>query len=220
MPARPNLEIQPSLASNSDLTSAEKRRDSLAIFSHFQTQINKNETNVRSLQELAAGPRFRFVSRVGASFTNLSTAQTLISETIAANALQSTNIIDFELFGTTYNFSGVADNVTYRVKYGGSVLTLGPISIPSNAQRRMFRIIGWLYGDDTPNNQVFTAKLDITDVAGSFGAGLSNAFATANLTVNSALDQAFNFSIQHTTAHVYIGSALSLYKLGAPIVSA
>lgn len=172
------------------------------------------------MQEVGSGPRFRMVSRIGASFTSLNSEQTLITETIQGNALQSTNIIEFEIVGTTRNNSGVADNVTFKVKYGGSTLTLGPVSLPTSTQKRMFRIIGWLYANNSPSSQTFIAQLQLTDLAGSVGAGLTNAYAEATLSVDSSIDQTFAFSIQHGTAQSTIGSNLLLYKLGAPITAA
>lgn len=204
---------------DNDLTNAEKRRDAQAVYSFLQGQISKNDEGLRNVQEVATGPRFRMVSRASTSFTNLNTEQTLISETIQANVLQNTNIIEFEIVGTSMNASGSADNVTYRVKYGGSTLTLGPISLASNAQRRMFRIVGWLYGNGNPDAQKLLAKIDVSDALGTFGAGVVNAFSTADLTIDSTSDQSFVFSIQHATVQPAIGSALTLYKLGAPIVA-
>lgn len=207
------------MANNSDLDNAEKRRDSRAVFDFFQGKISQNEAGLRSVQEVATGPRFRMVNRAGVSFTELNTEQTLISETIQANVLQTSNIVEFEVIGTAFNASGAADNVTYRVKYGGSAVTLGPLSLPSNTQRRMFRILVWLYGSGTPSLQKLLAKIELTDVAGSFGAAIVSAFASSDLTVDSTTDQAFVFSIQHATALPSIGSALLLYKLGAPITA-
>lgn len=208
------------MANDSDLQNAEKRRDSQTVFNYFQGHFRDNQTALRNLQEVGNSPRFRMVSRVGAAFTNLSTEQTLISETIQGNALQSSNIIDFEIIGTTRNNSGVADNVTFKVKYGGSVLTLGPISLPTNSQKRLFQIIGSLYGNNSPSVQNFFANIRVTDAATNFGTGLVNAFAESALAVDSSVDQTFAFSVQHTTAQPAIGSTLLLYKLGAPITAA
>lgn len=207
------------MANDTDLNSAEKRRDSQTVFDFFQQQIRNNQEGLRNIQELASGPRFRMVSRAGSSFTNLNTEQTLISETIQGGVLQTTNIIEFEIVGKSRNASGVADNVTYRVKYGGSAITLGPVSLPSNAQKRLFRIVGWLYGEDSPDAQTLIANVVLTDAASSFSVGITNAYAEAALTINSAVDQTFAFSIQHATAQMAIGSDLLLYKVGAPIVA-
>lgn len=166
-------------------------------------------------QTVAANPsgldNVRVLDEVGQlDIVNLATEQTFYSYTIPANLLSTKRAVRLTIAGDYLNNSGGTRTITLRVYYGATKMYDDvTTTIAASATRRPFWWDFILGAEGSAAAQVLGAKTNLGNV-GATTAGLGDLSAAPTIAgnvlfgtaaENSALDQLFSVTVQHSTNH-------------------
>lgn len=128
---------------------------------------------------------------------NTSDPDTIFSVTIAASDLETTNIFEFECFGTIGN-AGSSNNIIFSLVYGATTLWADTTAAIGAGLTHPFHLSGKLYNDTGVSDQdldgIFTigpASGGTVAGAGPFGVALSTSVLSGTAAENSAASKTF-----------------------------
>lgn len=143
--------------------------------------------------------------------TNSTAETTVFSGTIPATTLNNYGAVEFRLAGSITQTTGSAQQLTVKIKYGGTTLYEDALSagyIPSSGTSRGFKIIGTLFGTAAADAQLVEAMLFIgpADAATTGQSGIGGNALACNSemigtgTVDTDTDQTFSITVTLSAA--------------------
>ena len=186
------------------------------VFEHLNRSDRRSAERVSNLERLAASPRL-LTAITDQVVVGTNALSTLASFSLPRNYLQRKNIVEIYARCLTLNSSGVSENISFFLRYGGSSITLGAIAFASAATARIVEIYGWLISNGSETSQILTGKIMVSAPITTFGAPLTISGTFATLSVDSTQDQDVVVDVQHTTTSGNIITTLHQFLLGAPI---
>lgn len=194
----------------------EASQNAKEVFEHISRSDRRSAERVSNLERLSASPRL-LTAITDQVVVGTNTLSTLASFSLPRGYLQQKNIVEIYARCLTQNSSGVNENISFFLRYGGSSITLGAIVFASAATARIVEIYGWLIANGSETSQILTGKIMVSAPITTFGAPLTISGNSALLSVNSTQDQDVKVDVQHTTTSGNIITTLHQFLLGAPI---
>jgi len=195
----------------------DKSQNAKEVFEHLTTSDRRSAERVSNLERLAASPRLITAVSDQLVVVSSNALTTLHSIPLPRNYLQTKNIVEIYARCLTLNSTGVSENISFFLRYGGSSVTLGAVAFASAATERIVEIHGWLIANGSEISQRLTGKIMVSAPISTFGASLTESGAHSIIAVDSTQDQTISVDVQHTTASGNIQTTLQQFMLGAPI---
>lgn len=187
------------------------------VFEHLNKGDRMSAERVSNLERLSSSPRLLTATTDRVIVNNSNALFPLAGISLPRNYLQKKNIVEIYARCLTINSSGVSENISFFLRYGGSSITLGAIAFASAATERIVEIFGWLIANGSEASQQLSAKIIVSAPITTFGAPLTISGNSAAIAVDSTQDQNVQLDVQHTTASGNIRTTLHQFMLGAPI---
>lgn len=196
----------------------DKSQSAKEVFEHLSKSDHRSAERVSNLERLSSAPRLITAITDRVVVVSSNALSTLHSESLPRNYLHSKNIVEIYARCLTLNSTGVSENISFFLRYGGSSITLGAIAFASAATERIVEIFGWLIANGSESSQLLTAKIIVSAPITTFGAPLTLSGNSSTIAVDSTQDQNIVLDVQHTTASGNIKTTLHQFLLGAPII--
>ena len=135
------------------------------------------------------------------TFANTSAEVTLFSQVIPGGQLSLLNQMKFAFYLNLSTMAVLPGTITFRIKYNGSVLTLGggALTLVSAKTNSPVRLSGILTNIGSFSSQYFNAELRQDGNTLSLISPIATAMAKP--TVDSTIDQTFSLTVQFSTAN-------------------